>query len=333
MSNAALSQKFRVASCVATLMVVLRHSYTIAAFYPAGDYPQWLFSFEWGTLFWTDVAVPFFFFASGFFFMRSDYVANGTYFAMLRKKARTLLLPFVIWNLVGGCVLCVYDSEGNLGDSFASCLHNFFYSQWYGPLWYVRDLMLLMLAFPLYGWLYRRWFQVALVGVILYLMVFRWGPCDIYLLNAEGILFFLLGGLMQHHQGVLAWRSRRALAIILLLVWLAFSFFITSWDRDIHRLSLLVGMPAFWLALDLIPQWVQSICVRLAPYTFLVYVTHFYLLKALKVTLAWLCPGSAEVALATFLILPVVVVAVLVFIGQKWRRLLPRFYSFCVGGR
>ena len=331
--NAQLSKKFRVASLVATLMVVLRHSYSVAAFYPRGGEPSWLGAFEWGTLFWTDVAVPFFFFASGFFFMRFSYVANGTYLAMLRKKAVTLLIPFIIWNLVGGCVLLAYDSEGNLGDSLAACLKNFFYSRWYGPLWYVRDLMLLMLFYPLYGWMYRGRWQILLLAVILYLMVFRWGPCDIYLLNAEGILFFLLGGLLQHHQGVLTWRGRGALAIILLITWLAFSYFVTSWDRDIHRLSLLIGMPAFWLSLDIIPNRIQTVCLRLAPYTFLVYVTHFYVLKAAKVSLAYVWPENAAVALVAFLVLPVVIVAALVLIGQQWRKKMPRFYSFCVGGR
>ncbi|MCR5361817.1 MAG: acyltransferase [Bacteroidales bacterium] len=328
-----LSEKIRVASFVATVLVVLRHSYTISAFYPAGNEPHWLNRFEWGTLFWTDVAVPFFFFVSGYFFMRHDYVADGTYFAMLRKKASTLLVPFVIWNVGGGLVLFFYDSEGNLGASATECLRNFVLSRWYGPLWYVRDLMLFMLAFPLYGWLYRRRLWPMLLLLIIYMMWNKWWPADVSLLSWEGIIFFLLGGLFQRRPSLLDRRPSAIIALLMLVVWVAYSFTFTSWERWPHRIGLLVGLPAFWLSLDLLPRRVWHFCRRLSGYSFLIYVTHFYAVKVLKVGLAYFLADSASVAFAAFFVIPVVIIAVTVVVGRWWRRLSSKTYSVCMGGR
>lgn len=328
-----LSEKIRVASFVATALVVLRHSYTLTAFYPSGSEPHWLNRFEWGTIFWTDVAVPFFFFVSGFFFMRTRYVADGCYVAMLRKKCLTLLVPFVIWNLVGALVLYCYDSEGNLGTSAVTCMQNFLLSRWYGPLWYVRDLMLLMLFYPLYGWLFERRLWPMLLLLILYMMWSKWWPADVSLLSWEGIIFFLLGGLFQLRPSLLERRPSAVIVALMFVAWVAYSFIFSSWDRWPHRIGLLIGLPAFWFSLDHLPRVLWHHFRRLSGYSFLIYVTHFYAVKVLKVVLAGFMADSAAAALAAFFVVPVVTVAMTVFIGRLWHRTSPKTYSICMGGR
>lgn len=330
---ATLSDKLRVASFVATILVVLRHAHNIPAFFPLGEAPAWLDGLEWGTVFGTDVAVPFFFFSSGFFFMRIDYVREKKYLSMLSKKAASLLIPFVIWNLVGVCFLFVSDNEGNMGETWQVMLRNFLMSKWYGPLWFVRDLMILMLCYPLYGWLYRKPFRPLLIAIILWLMYSRWWPADISLLSAEGIIFFLLGGLLHYHSTILTKRTPMSATILLLVCWLVFSFNFTSWNMRIHQLSLLIGMPAFWLSLDLLPESVTVFCKRMSKYSFLIYVTHFYLLKVLKVGAATFFAGNAMVASAMFFIIPIVLVTMIVLGGRLWQCFSSRSYAICMGGR
>ena len=328
-----LSDKFRVASFVAAVLVVLRHAHNLPAFFPMATEPAWLNGLEWGTVFWTDVAVPFFFFSSGFFFMRTDYVREKKYLSMLGKKASSLLIPFVLWNLVGLCFLFVSDKEGNMGDIWSQMFQNFLLSKWYGPLWFVRDLMLLMLFYPLYGWLYRKPFQPLLVALILWLMYSRWWPADISLLTAEGIIFFLLGGLFQQHSTWLTKKLPAYVTLFLLVSWLLYSFFVTTWNMRIHQLSLLIGMPAFWFSLDLLPQRVREFCRHMSKYSFLIYVTHFYLLKVMKVGTAHFFVDNAGMAFIAFLVIPIVLISMIIAIGRTWERLSPQTYSFCMGGR
>lgn len=331
--NKALSDKLRLASFVATCLVVLRHSANWVAFFPQGGVPSWLMDTEWNVLFVTDVAVPFFFFVSGFLFMRVEYLAEGKYFSMLRKKGRVLLVPFLIWNVVGGCVLLFYDSEGNLGNSFSSALANLALSGWYGPLWYVRDIMILMLLYPVYGWLYKKWGQPVLMLLILWLMLTLWQPGWTNLLAAEGIVFFLLGGLIQKHSNILEWRSPKWVGLILLAVWIYFSCEITSMNWNIRRISLLLGIPAFWCALDLITLELKGFCLKLASYSFLIYVTHFYLHKVFKIGLAHFFPENAFVALIAFFVVPIITIAIIVVVGKFWKKWHAKSYAICMGGR
>ncbi len=336
--NNQLSLKLRIASFVATLLVVVRHSYTLTAFFPEGGEPMWLNKFEWGTLFFTDVAVPFFFFVSGFFFIRTDYLSVSQYWRMLQKKGRTLLVPFVIWNLAGGLVLLISDNEGNLGDSWQSCFINFLQSKWYGPLWYVRDLMLLMLIGPIYSWLYQGWRQLIICAYVIYLVCYDWWPGAVHLLNGEGILFFLLGGLLQKHQSLLQKSFPYWVCFTLICMWVWCSFNIASFglsmqDQIQHKLSVAIGIVAFWVAMDMIPKLWHPYMLKLAPYSFLIYVTHFYIQKVMKVILAYIWPNNEIVALVAFLVIPVLLVFAIIVFGKKWQKYLPKTYLICMGGR
>ena len=328
-----LSDKFRIASFVAAFLVVLRHAHNLPAFFSEATAPSWLSGMEWGMVFWTDVAVPFFFFSSGFFFLRTDYVREKKYLSMLRKKATSLLIPFVIWNLLAVCFLFVSDKEGNMGETWQDMFHSFLMSKWYGPLWFVRDLMILMLCFPLYGWLYRKPFQPLLMAIILWLMYSRWWPADISLLSVEGIIFFLLGGLFQYHSTWLTKKVPISLPVLLLVIWIWYSFYVTSWDMRKHQLSLLIGMPAFWFSLDLLPQQLKVFCRHMSKYSFLIYVTHFYLLKVMKVGMAHFFTNNAVMAAIAFFLIPVVLIAMIIIVGRSWEWLSPKSYSFCMGGR
>lgn len=328
-----LSDKYRIASFIATIMVVVRHCANIQAFFAGYDVPVALALFESGMVFVTDVAVPFFFFASGFFFMRDSYYGVDSFGKMLQKKFWTLFVPFAVWNVIGALVLLIYDKHGALGNSLCECIHNFLMSFWYGPLWYVRDIMLLMLIYPIYGWTYRRWGHILLVLFIVYWMWTRWHPgwCD--LLTGEGVIFFLLGGLFQQYQMVLSFRFSRWISLLAFALWMLMSFTFTSWDGVVHRVSLLIALPAAWISLDLMSGKTREWCLIFAPYSFLIYVTHFYLQKTLKVGLATLFPQNAWMALFAFFFVPVVCVTFAIVLGKFWKQKFPKSYSICVGGR
>lgn len=46
-------------------------------------------------------SVPMFFIISGFLFFRSGIFNKGTYMAKLRSRVKTLLIPYLLWNLIG----------------------------------------------------------------------------------------------------------------------------------------------------------------------------------------------------------------------------------------
>lgn len=328
-----LSDKIRIISFIATVLVVYRHSANLVAFFQDESAPYWLCLIEKGVVYLTDVAVPYFFFVSGFFFMRYAYIEEGKYWDMIKKKSRTLLIPFIIWNCIGSIALRLHNDSFVWGTSFLSCIENLAMSNWNGPLWFVRDLMILMFTYPLYGFFYKKWGHPVLLILLFIQMCYFWFPGEVHLLAGEGVFFFFLGGLFQKHSSILEYKMPKIVSLIVFVLWLYLSFFITTWDPIIHRISIVVGIIAMWFVFDLLPSCISRFCMHITSYSFFVFVSHLYVLKAVKIGVASQFPGNGVVALLTFFFLPIVIISLITFIGFIWSRKLPKIYKICVGGR
>ena len=123
----------------------------------------------------SSVCVPLFYIFSGFlFFYKTDFTAD-IYKRKLRSRAKTLLLPFVIWNILAVLLTLTYKlpflesafpdaAKMDIQITFERILNIFFNkdksiftrqmpvrSTPYpldGPLWYIRDLMVMVLLTP-----------------------------------------------------------------------------------------------------------------------------------------------------------------------------------------
>lgn len=84
--NKILSDKIRVISFLCTVMVVFRHSLNLQAFGLSSYGNPHVAIIEHGISKITEVAVPYFFIISGYFFLRYSYYGNGEYMTMVRKK-------------------------------------------------------------------------------------------------------------------------------------------------------------------------------------------------------------------------------------------------------
>ena len=118
-----------------------------------------------------------FFCISGYFVSLSENSWNG-YLAFLRKKVKTLLIPYFLWNviyiaayLIGGaflpimhekCVqLSLYSISGIL-DTLFGITHN----PGDGPLWYIRNLFFCILLYPMLRCLLKGKSRIWIIAVI-----------------------------------------------------------------------------------------------------------------------------------------------------------------------
>lgn len=137
-----------------------------------------------------NIAVPTFFFISGYLFF-SKYIKfeYKDYIAIIVKKSKTLLLPYIIWNLIMYIYIAAWHliSDGTLGDIQPWELYKIFWakddgyvvtspfgyqfsilcSPICGVLWFIRDLMVVMLLSPLIWWIVRR---LQMWSIILFLV-------------------------------------------------------------------------------------------------------------------------------------------------------------------
>lgn len=121
--------------------------------------------------------------------------SNGTYFFMMlsafllyrdltednigskvRRRIKTLLIPWLIWNLIG--MISYHD----FGKGIGYLLSNFIISRFCGQLWFVEALLFFLLFIPLF----RRIFRMKYVSEIVLAIVFVGGYlCVLFLRGAD----------------------------------------------------------------------------------------------------------------------------------------------------
>ena len=325
-----LSDKFKLGSLLCTIMVVYRHSLNIQAFGGEEQLGFGVSFIETGISKLTEIAVPFFFLLSGFFFFRGSYYKNRAYVNMLQKKFHTLFIPFVFWNLCGAIPLLVFH-QFPLEENRLAYLLDLLHSDWNGVLWYVRDIMTMMLLVPLYEWVFqvnRKWLYAIVVSVLF----FYWVPVTTSWLSSEGMLFFFLGGIVQRYNGILYYKLPFWVVAFLLTGWMIACFgYPYLWG--IHKYTTLLGLLVFWQLLAYLSCSLNQLLLRLAPYSFFIYVTHLYLVKGLKVFLAHFFYANAAAALISYFVVPVIIVLMIIFTGMIWGKIAPRSFAFATGGR
>lgn len=203
--------------------------------------------------------------------------------------------------------------------------------RWLGPdkyytLWFLQDLIICIVLSPVIYLLLKNHKKFPVGTLILILGV----------LNVYFKWFSLPGGLIEYATG--AWLAinykdvvfyrNKALSIaawIYIICLFATGF---HWNGVVSEVLLLV---ALWFGLDIfslekeLPWWMKI--------TFFTYVAHDLVLKAISKILLLLF-GSAPIwALITYILAPILVFAVLVFIATLLRRFLPHLWSVLTGAR
>lgn len=325
-----LSDKMRVVGFLCTVMVVFRHALNLQAFGIDSMGRSYASFVENGISKVTEIAVPYFFVVSGFFFFRKTFYGKGEYWEMLKKKIRTLFIPFLFWNIVGCIPLLIMHQ-------FVYETHWWMYgqqilnSEWNGVLWYVRDIMTMMLLAPLYSWLFvvnNKW----LYFVVTALLFLHWLPVDCGWISSEGIFFFFVGGVLQRYSRMLKCQMPAWLLLFLLSVWI-FSSFAYPRFWPIHRYNTLLGLIVFWQLASYVPLRYMPKLVCLSAYSFFIYVVHADLVKAMKVGIAHLAYGNEMVALTSYVVTTLGAILIALGVGKFLNKHIPSFFYIITGGR
>lgn len=332
MINKQLSNKIKIASFLCTIMVLYRHSLNYLAFFNSWTGIGISKTIEDTMSILTEIAVPFFFIISGYFFLNHSYYTKNTYKSMLIKKTKTLVLPFLIWNIVGAFFLLAIDPT-KIGNSITSCLMNILQSNWYGPLWYVRDLIIMMFFIPLYNWIFiynRKWLYL----IVLISTFFIWQPVSCSVLSSEGIFFFLIGGIISKYDNILSVKIPTKSLFLIWAIWISASITITPFTNIyLHKFNILIGIIVFWSTIDYLNKTINRKLLLYTEFTFLLYVMHAYIMKAIKQGIGALFFGNDIAALITYITLPLLTITIIYYLGKFWKTLSPKSYKIAIGGR
>lgn len=152
-------------------------------------------------------AVPWFLIISGFFLMKHCEPTLGWYSNLLRKKIKTLLLPYLIWNVIQYFLKLINGSISFRGRGVIETLS--FIVGWplgsalpCGQFWYVRCLLVYAVAAPIFYVLLKNLF----IGLSLILgMTIFWlsgySGLGYQVLDLQILYMFSLGVFLYFHHG------------------------------------------------------------------------------------------------------------------------------------
>lgn len=214
------SLKFAFMSFVAAVLVVCIHAPST----PVHGMTQLFESFIGTHL--AAAAVPFFFIASGFFLGRHTD-EQGWYVTALRKRVKTLLIPYLIWC----AVLCV---TRNMNSFAANVIHHQPLMRYidlspvymFGlnpninppqPLWYLRALIFFVAISPVFVFVARRKIAFMLSAIALFvcgcyhghIMAIFPGELFLFILAPLNVLCFLLGIFLGRNPHLIEERMSR----------------------------------------------------------------------------------------------------------------------------
>lgn len=296
-------------------------------------------------------SVPLFFAISGFlFFRRTSSLTPSLYGDKLWRRVHTLLIPYLVWNLIAFALYALKDMAAGSPlsldispDIFWGCKvrgstgENLFglpYAAATAPiqlqLWFVRDLLVLTLLAPLFSFLIRclNWGALLLLGGIYYTHL--WGnPGG---LSFEGFWYFGLGAWCGIKHIDVAGLARRlfplSLTLTLLTLLLSPSLIGSSLPPTLRLLVAEVyNYAAILTAIGLATRYAacRQTPPLLADSSFFLYASHTIVL--LPLTTAAVSFGSAQgeaIQLLLFLTCPIVAVAICLTAFAFLTRYLPK---------
>lgn len=162
------------------------------------------------------LAVPLFFIISGYYFFRKPEIFNReAYTSKIRKRALTLLVPYLFWNYFAWAFqMAVVVLQGHAdwipsdtftlpkildvivgwGDGYDGMPKAF-------QLWFLRDLMIVCLLSPILHWLLKgKWPYILLLFAAFYLMPWPEGWPSFFKRFPSALLFFSIGAYLGIHK-------------------------------------------------------------------------------------------------------------------------------------
>lgn len=148
-------------------------------------------------------AVPTFFFISGYLFFRSGLLTRETYSYKIKRRWRSLIVPYIIWNTIALVTLLIktlpllsdifpqysgfYNSLLNIPLGYVNLLDTGYPYDF--ALWFVRNLIILVLVSPLLSVMFR-YFRLFVLPLLYAVDVFA--PIEIFNIT-DSLCFFALG--------------------------------------------------------------------------------------------------------------------------------------------
>ena len=309
------------------------------------------------------ITVPLFYMISGFlFFYKPEIFTPTVYQQKLKKRGRSILIPYIFWNAI---VLALYFLvemffrdllSGNSKMISDYTLKDILWAFWDKdqiiqqnsspeamhmpinyPLWFIRDLMAVILVSPSIHWIILRT-KSSIVWGMGVLWFFDW-ELNIPGLNITSFFFFTTGAYFAIERINFIERFNRILklsvALYLLTSLIDLIFRDTTWVSYIHKAGIGIGIIAIIAVVsEGIKRGKWHNVPLLSNSSFFIYAYHAMPLAFIsKFLFKLLKPQSDWIILMLYLLCPFMIITIGILIYWGMQKILRRFTSAITGGR
>lgn len=311
------------------------------------------------------IGVPLFFLISGYLFFLNGF-SKQSYVSKLKKRARTLLIPYVLWNAIfiiyswvmrlpvlhfifpnsrpvdwslWKFIACFFNCREGLFANPDAVVTDFNVYPQCVPMWYVRDLMLVMVLSPIIYWLVKKlgWWVVLFLGAAWYC---SWGSKTLgYPRQLIAAIFFFSIGACYAIKSIDFVASMRLNHFALWLYpFVAIADLLTknlAYNPYIHNAGILIGLVA---AVSLTACLLENKRIRvnhfLASASFFLFALHTLFMGNLGSLITKLTFVDTPVyMLLLYLVVPTLTICICLAFYWLMQRYTPRLLALLTGGR
>jgi surface polysaccharide O-acyltransferase-like enzyme len=297
----------------------------------------------------TATAVPLFFLISGFLL----FIKEPKYMENLKRKCRTILLPYILWTILVILFLFAAQSFNFTKPYFANLIvRDFSPMDWTGafaghfgrfieaynnPLvyqfWFLRDLFVLNLL----SVIIKKIVDLCPGGAFVLFFLLWIGGMNLYVVNAGALFFFALGyyivkySISCRHLDNIKTFDMAIMYIITIITSLFFREKITV----ISAMNIIVGIVFFVKSSRAFikEDKMYALLAWLEQYSFWVYETHGIVIAAMIKASVKIMPMNGGWLLVHYFMVTLLCIFALVGIGILFRKLFPKIFLVLTGGR
>ena len=292
----------------------------------------------------TQYAVPIYFIISGALFFR-DY-EDKKYFSKIKKRIHTLLIPYLIWNVVW-MLFDIVTSYSFLNQFFIarekfvlsvpSVLESIFHHKCNGAFWFVFNLMVFVVFSPVIDKLIRnRYVGIAATAAVAVLCLFKIGLPESVFFSDTSIVYYLIGAIIgRHYFDGFCKKSSRITQILsagfLLLAAVPLYFSNRIGNAAFLMFILIPCAWAFWNAADLFVY--QLPAFPIFKNSFAVYAMHINVSAVFAKLIYLFLPKRQWMALPNLILTLVLTLSFIRLFCYVMEKFSPKLYKVITGGR
>lgn len=350
--NCYFSDKIKVMSFVSILLVLYGHS----GFH---DYPNEIagmkFNFylqEFVGAKITRCTIPLFFAISGYLFFLHTEGGIDIVIQKIRRRVRTLLIPFLIACLFMPLFYVVLDFvpyverfvncggfTENLKLPISKLVASLFFDSgsgtpWAFQLWFLRDLIIMVALSPILY--YIKCSKVS--GWVVCLMLYGLSLLEIPILPFDGLVWFMFGA---YYLDALEKISHKRIIVASFFILCVIELILADWEARFPLVQtpiVLMGVVSLWSIYDwIVPESFKlsqhKVLSLACGFSFFIYLYHEPTLNVVRKLLVLPFGHNSFSFAFSYLTSPWVFTLLFVPIGMLLKKYIPTIYSTIVGGR